>query len=423
MNRRSLQVLVAHPGTQYAPHLAAELHRHGLLSRFATGFMVPGDGWVGAVERLVPPRLRQRWANRRISSVPAARIASFPELEWKARRRLWRGEPAERVLSDRNEAFQRRLPARWLEEATHIIGFDTSSWLLARRAVGCGRHFILDQSIGHPVAKERVYAELRIRYPDWAETVPSKSDVHLSHEASEHELAGTIVAPSQFVRRTLVESGVVPGKIRIIPFGTDLNLFAPAKQAPSGPVIFLFAGSLSARKGVPCLLHAWERVRASGQAELWLAGAGRVPLEADRAAGVKWLGVLSRPELAATMRRAHVFVCPSFFEGLAQVQVEALAAGLPVIGTPSSGAEDVVVPGETGMVVETGAEEELAEAIRRMLDDAEDRRRMRENCVATRERLGWSTYGLRWRELLEEQVCVPETLAMRSAMLLPDVLR
>lgn len=400
MSKLNPAVLLAHPGTQYAPRLAAELHLHGLLGRFVTGIAVPDDGWLGKVERWVPSLLSRRWAARRVRGVPASRLATFPRLEWNALRRVRDGEVLEKVFAERNEAFQRAIPAAWLEAASHVIGFDTSSWVLAERARALDRPMILDQSIGHPRAKERVYAELRTRFPDWAETVPQKSAGHLARERIEHEFATAIVAPSDFVRRSLVEEGVPEEKIHVIPFGTDLSLFIPATALPAGPVIFLFVGSLSARKGVPVLLQAWQEAKLAGRAELWLAGGGRVPSSAADLEGVRWLGALSRADLADTMRRAHALVCPSFFEGLAQVQVEALAAGLPVIGTTASGADEIVVPGETGRVLVPGDVAALAAALGEVAGDATGRERMRARCVESRDRVGWACYGKRWHGLL-----------------------
>ena len=321
-------------------------------------------------------------------------------------RRLRRGESAEQVFAERNAAFQRAIPDQWINVSSYVIGFDTSSWVLAERAREHGRPFILDQSIGHPRAKEQVYADLRVRFPEWAETVPQKSREDLAREQTEHDLATAIVVPSGFVRRTLMEQGVAEEKIHVIPFGTDLELFAPARSPEPGPVIFLFTGTLTARKGVPVLLQAWKNAKLEGRAELWLAGSGRFPPSVETAMSVHFLGPLDRLGLAATMRRAHVFLCPSFFEGLAQVQVEALAAGLPVIGTTSSGADEIVVPGKTGYVLEPGEEEALIEAIQRLAGDHTLRKKMREGCLNRRASLSWSHYGQKWSRVLT-QPCIP----------------
>jgi glycosyltransferase involved in cell wall biosynthesis len=350
----------------------------------------------------VIPTAWQSWWTNRVVGVPSAHLRTFPLLELNALWRLRRGESPEAVFHERNAEFQRSIPDHWIEEATHVIGFDTSSWLLAERCHALARPFVLDQSIGHARAKERVYRDLRERFPDWSDTIPSKSEAQLQCEDKEHAVAHTIVTPSSFARQTLLEQGVPVEKIRVIPFGTDLEMFCPAKDAPPLPVVFLYAGALTARKGVPVLLEAWQRAAVSAHAELWLAGPGRLPASVAVAKSVRLLGSLSRSQLADAMRRAHVFVFPSFFEGLAQVQVEALATGLPVIGTHASGADDIVTPNETGFVLPAGAADELAECFRRFSQDHEMRDAMRIRCLESRSDRGWSSYGKQWFALLSQ---------------------
>lgn len=403
-----LRILLVHPGTQYAPRLAAELERAGALQCFATGIGFAAGGWIDRMQALLPAGWRRLWANRRIDGVSPSRLVTFPLLELAALRRLRRGEPSEKVFRARNEAFQHAIPDRWILEATHVVGFDTSSWILAERCRRLERPFILDQSIGHPKAKEGVYASLRRDFPEWSESIPEKKAEDIDLEHIEHRLATRVVVPSGFVRRTLVRETVPETKIRVIPFGTDLELFSPGTEKKEGKLVFLFVGSLSARKGVPVLLNAWTVAGIAERAELWFAGGGMIPDSARMILGVRWLGAVSRQELADIMREAEVLVCPSFFEGLAQVQLEALAACLPVIGTTSSGAEEVVSDGETGFIVQPGDTAELARVLLRLADDGGLRRRMHENCVAQRERLSWQVYGARWLNLLRS-VDGPET--------------
>ena len=94
-----------------------------------------------------------------------------------------------------------------------------------------------------------------------------------------------------------------------------------------------------------------------------------------------------------------VFVFPSFFEGLALVQLEALASGLPVIGTRSSGATDIVEPGETGLILTSGSVNELSDCLGQMTD-IDKVRKMRNHCIQTRGGRSWKTYGERWMQLL-----------------------
>lgn len=397
------KVLLAHPGTQYAPHLARELAAHGLLRRYWTGFAVAERGFGGRLMNLAPAALRGRLGNR-VVNVAGHQLRTRPLLEWRAGR-VARRAGEETAFYERNRRFQESIPEREIRGADVVVGFDTSSWILARRAKAAGRRFILDQSIGHPAAKERVFAGLRARFPGWSTSAPRKAQELVAAEREEHALADVIVAPSRFVRRTLVEEGVDAAKIRIIPFGTDISLFQPVEKNGDGsaPVVFLFVGGITARKGVPVLLEAWKKLNPSG-AELWLAGPGAI--SAAETAGlpdsVKVLGPQGRQEVAVLMQKADVFVFPSFFEGLAQVQIEAQAAGLPLIGTEESGATELIEEGRTGCLVPAGDSAALAAAMQRLAENAVLRTEMRRNAIAKREQLGWKVYGERWSELLRE---------------------
>lgn len=400
-----MNVLLTHPGTQYARYLAKELYARGALGRFATGITFPDTWFAHGLDRFG----FSGWENRR-TLVPSRTVSNFPALELTALWKLKHGGSPEEVLHHRNRRFQESIPDKWIQQASHVIGFDTSSWLLATRCLAAGRPFFLDQSIGHPRSKEHVFGALRKNFPDWSHTIPQKDEAHLSCEEAEHAVASIIVVPSNFVKQSLIEYGVSGGKVRVIPFGTNLDLFYPAKECPATSLIFLYVGAITARKGVPVLLDAWNKANVHSKAELWIAGPGELPRSVRRPEGVRFLGALSRTEVPKVMRRSHVFVFPSFFEGLAQVQVEALASGLPVIGTTASGSEDVLIPNETGFTLEAGGVDELADCLKRFAGSSDLMKRMRDRCIETRSLRDWSHYGEKWAELLESYNSQPKSV-------------
>jgi starch synthase len=403
-----MRALVIHPGTQYSFHLARELYSRGCLHRLWTGFAVAEASLAGSLIGFLPASIQRRMATRMATGLPGARLRTQPRLEWRAMRGL-RTREAEAVFFERNLRFQVAIPAREIAAADVVIGFDTSSWLLARRTKAMGKPFILDQSIGHPAIKEQVFEQLRERFPDWISTIPKKSAAHLAAEREEHELADLIVVPSSFVKDTLVAGGVNAEKIRTIPFGTDLELFRPSSPSdrckPRAPLVFLFVGSVTARKGVPILLEAWRRMDPT-IGELWLVGPGSIPAQEHQKlpASVKVLGMKSRDELAMLLRQADVFVFPSFFEGLAQVQLEALAAGLPVIATREAGAGEIIKEGETGFLVPVGNASVLADRMLQLANDAPMRLKFQRAVAESRSQLSWQVYGDRWSELLGDNV-------------------
>jgi glycosyltransferase involved in cell wall biosynthesis len=144
----------------------------------------------------------------------------------------------------------------------------------------------------------------------------------------------------------------------------------------------LYVGRLSAEKGVLELLEA-----AAGM-KLVVAGDG--PLR-DRVPGA--VGFVSHHELSPLYAHAAVVACPSRREGFGVACAEAMAHGRPVVASAVGGLLDLVVDGETGLLVAPGDAGGLREALRRLLDDAELRRRMGTAArVRAEELLSWERF-------------------------------
>ena len=158
--------------------------------------------------------------------------------------------------------------------------------------------------------------------------------------------------------------------VRVIPSGVEV----PAEIAePDEPPHVLYAGRLSPEKGV------LELVEAAQGLPLVVAGDG--PLR-DRVPGA--LGWVAHDELLRLYERAAVVACPSHREGFGVACAEAMAHARPVVASNVGGLRDLVVDGETGLLVPPGDAEALRAALERLLGDAELRRRLGE---AGRERI------------------------------------
>lgn len=397
------KVLLAHPGTQYSHHLAKQLVRLGCLSEFWTGFALNRNTWPS---RLLLPWLISTWrdkiANRIIDELPAHCLRTTPLIEWQALRKIRQGKPVEQVLQERNRLFQERIPATSIRKVDAVIGFDTSSQILASRAKSEGKIFILDQSIAHPVTCTKIAAVVQENFPKWKNSWRVKLPEEIASEKAEHQLADLIVVPSRFVANSLIDNGVPKAKIRINPFGTDTVHFYPSSTPPKpDPFIFLYVGSLTARKGLPLLLNAWQHLNPSN-AELWIVGTALQSglHEHQQLESTRWFGQVSRQDLPHIFRQAHVFVFPSFFEGLAQVQLEAAACGLPIIATTNSGSEDIIEEGITGFTLEPGNQQQLIDRMHEFLKHPSLSQKMRFLAVKRSSNWGWATYGDRWQQIL-----------------------
>ena len=158
-----------------------------------------------------------------------------------------------------------------------------------------------------------------------------------------------IMALSNFQKKEISDiHGIDPGQIEVIGGGYDDSLFYPAEKAASGPIELLYAGKLSRSKGVPWLLQSLQHL-VDYPWVLHLAGEGSgsekeqcLDLAARFGDRVVLHGSLDHARLAALMRKAHIFVLPSFSEGLPLVLMEALTSGCRLITTSLPGIREIL---------------------------------------------------------------------------------
>jgi starch synthase len=398
------QVLLAHPGTQYSHRLAEQLAQYGSLYEFWTGFALANEAYsTWLLRKCLPLSWQRKISNRVLIGVPARRLRTMPFIEWKALRKIQRGEPPQRVLHRRNQAFQRGIPTRSLKSASAIIGFDTSSWLMAKRAQLLDKPFFLDQSISHPLSNESILKKVGSRFPDWRNDIESRLPEVLACENQEHRLATKIVVASLFTKQTLALNGVDPEKIVVNPYGVNLQLFHPS-PAPrrQRKLRFLFLGSISARKGVPLLLEAWRNL-ASKDAELWIVGPinEHARLLIPALPNLRIVGSYPHRELPKLLHQCDVLVFPSYCEGFGLVLLEALASGLPIITTDATAGPDLIKDGIEGRLIPAGNLEALCEAMRSFVCHRDELEKMSVAARRCAERFSWSDYGDRWQNILE----------------------
>ncbi len=403
------KALLVHPGTQHAPRLARTLIELDALGAFWTGVAFDRAALsTRAMRAALPGKILERIANRIYDGIPGAYLKAIPSLELGTMLAIRRGKPPLEAYLDRNRRFQERIPQSAFTAADTVIGFDTSSWLLARRCRDLGKPFILDQSIAHPLEKKRVFEDVAARFPEWREDLEPPLPAMLEHEEEEHRLAARIVVASTFTKRSLLAHGVAEEKIVTLPYGVDLAAFRPSdRPRRDRPFRFLFIGSITARKGVPLLLEAWRELKPAG-AELVFAGpiSPRVQPLLPELPGVTFLGKRPHSELPALVRESDVLVFPSYFEGFGLVVLEAMAGGLPVIASDATVGSDVITDGEDGFLMRAGDGDALCQAMERALSTPEKICEMGRAARATAETFTWERYREGWRELLRQAVTV-----------------
>ncbi len=186
-----------------------------------------------------------------------------------------------------------------------------------------------------------------------------------------------LVCPSEWMRRRLSRSEWGKRPTSVIPYSVDTDRYtrdAPRRARvglPEAGPVALFVGNMYSpddhRKGLPDLLAAFGAVRELVPTAT-LAIAGRVEGVAPPG-GALVLGEVDADRLVGLYQASDVFVLPSHGDNLPVTVLEAMAAGLPVIGTRVGGIPEQVVEGETGLLVGRGDRPSLSDALAMLLSD------------------------------------------------------
>ena len=194
--------------------------------------------------------------------------------------------------------------------------------------------------------------------------------------------------------------------ISVIPNGVDLETFKHMPNSNENTVITV--SRLVPKNGVGDLIKAMAIVKKEiNDASLIIVGSG--PLEKDLRQSIKDLGLENRVimtgsqspgNVAGYLAKAKVFARSSLSEGLGNAFLEAMAVGLPVIGTAVGGIPDFLIDGQTGLFCNVGDPQDLAEKIKILLTDRELRMKLIENSrKLVTEKYDWNIIAWKFREI------------------------
>jgi glycosyltransferase involved in cell wall biosynthesis len=246
----------------------------------------------------------------------------------------------------------------------------------------------------HPYMAERgILRGLGYRDPTYFFTILSK----FKSAQVACRKATKIVAVSRFTARGVVKGyGIPPEKITVVPDAVDTSRFNPCVSGletreqwklDSEPVI-VFVGRVAQNKGLDVLLKAFknliqdipdaklfiigEETKTYARArpnETVLEGLRRMVIEFNLTKSVRFLGKAPEESLPKIYATADVIVLPSLLEGFGMTLLEAMATAKPCVATRVGGVPEVVMDGETGLLVPPGDSVALQRAMSTVLDD------------------------------------------------------
>jgi glycosyltransferase involved in cell wall biosynthesis len=237
------------------------------------------------------------------------------------------------------------------------------------------------------------------------------------------ERAAHVTTVCAALRDGLIDLGAAPGKVSVVEHGVDLDLFRPpadraalrASMGIAAPTL-LSVGHLIDRKGHDFAIRAVARlpgvqlvIAGDGPRDAALRALARAQGVEDR---VRFLGHVDQHRLPALYGAADATLSCSDREGIANVLLESLACGTPLVATRVWGSPEVIRVPEAGLLVDARTDEAIAQGAARLLADLPDRAATR----AFGERYDWAETGRQHRAILAHAMAGHRTRGATAAM-------
>ena len=343
--------------------LPAHLHRMGELGLFATDIWAP---WAASPRSLFrPEKLAQRF-EASMGDAPVAYRSFLANLIERVRPgdsyRRWTRE-GRSFGAFASDAFARA----GLKAGDVVIGYTAANLeqlILAKERGAKALHVQVDPGLAWYEMRHHEQSA----HPEVEEAAPMPSAEFIERIGCEWQEADRILVHSEHSKVALIAQGVSPNRCTIIPPSfTSINTSGVRRLDPSRPLRVLFVRSHCLAKG----FHVFVDAARQAGTGFHFVSVGSHTLKpaylAQACKHVSILGAKTRAGVKEAMDRADVLVFPTLSDGFGLVQLEAMAAGLPVIATPACG--EVVQDEINGRIVPLRDASAVVTALRELRDN------------------------------------------------------
>jgi glycosyltransferase involved in cell wall biosynthesis len=196
--------------------------------------------------------------------------------------------------------------------------------------------------------------------------------------------ADGFVVTSAHMKALLETYGVAPSSIRVVPNFLRRPLAMVQREGVRSPAVIGSMGRLMSDKGFDVLLRALSELKAQGIDFQARIGGDGVDMAALRRQAsdlniddvVEFPGWIANEQKAEFLATLDIFVCPSRYEPFGIVMLEAMEAGLPLVASETTGSAEIIEDGHTGIRVPNEDHLAMAAALKRLIDDPQEARRM-----------------------------------------------
>jgi glycosyltransferase involved in cell wall biosynthesis len=249
----------------------------------------------------------------------------------------------------------------WRPDTDSFFGFTTTSLEAVQALSARGISSFVGQ-IDPAKAEHDIVDEERARWPGWEARTGDVPAAYWERLWAEWDASAGVIVNSQWSSQALRAQGVPAEKLFTVPLAFVPQHIGEVREPRRGPLRVLFLGQVNLRKGIPYLIEAARRLIDE---DIVFTVAGPIDIDsskvADAPVNMNFVGPIPRIDTVACYRDADVFVLPTVSDGFALTQLEAMAAGLPVVTTQRCG--DVVDDGVDGRLIDACNAASLADAL------------------------------------------------------------
>ena len=404
----NMKVILAHPGRQHSFKVASALKKNGTLFKYVTTVYDKKNSILMRIVKFIIrgndlKRAEGRY-NRDLNEddvIQYCQISGLIEI-------LLSKYDSSRFFYNRwhemtSERFGRKVAKYAIKEgADAVICYDTNALAcfdyLRKKAPHIKR--IMDVSAANRSFMKIIYEKDMSICPAFANKLFTERKYLWDHgfvDRNNQEIAVTqfFLVPSEFVKRSLLFSGVCDEQMYLCPYGSNFEITKVDRDYKSEKVCFLYVGNITEMKGIYYLLEAALNLRD----HITLTVVGKY----DNASGIfdkyikyiKFTGFVNHNEVVNYLKEADVFVFPSLGEGLSLSVLEAMSFGLPCIVSENSGANDAIKDGENGFVIKIQDQKAIEDRMNWFVYNREKIPDMANAAIEAAKKYTWENYEKR----------------------------
>ncbi len=311
-----------------------------------------------------------------------------------------------RLLFKKQLIFQKNLLNLITDDTTHIITFHTNAFYLypkLKKEYTSKKTLILEAAQPHPLWIKKLYQ----KYPEYRQYFPlNYSETMISHYSEEFKYADIVVAPSTFLKKTLLENKVDENKITIVFHGfnyTENLKNNHKKHRASKRLNVAFCGLLSFSKGFHFLKEVASKTTSFADFHVFGNAVSKRILK-NLPQNVNLYGFVNHNTLFNIYQNMDVFYFPTLYDASGLALLEAMAMGLVPVASPYSIAPDIIENNANGFIVEPDEIEKTIEILHDLFTNREKLFSMSESIRKSVLKFTWENYQRQYVKLIKGDV-------------------